>query len=83
MTTRPEVLVARVRAIAYQKEDVAREMAEDIFGVTVAEGKGLNKLRKLYRKAMALIHPDRQDRKNPEVERLTVLLNQAFDFFKD
>ena len=79
MPTRSESLIERLRAVGNQT--VTRELAEEIFGVSVSEGKGSGKLRKLYRRTAALIHPDRN--KSPDIDLLCRLLNDAFAFFKD
>jgi hypothetical protein len=77
--TKAESLIERLRATGDQR--VTRELAEDIFGVSVEEGKASVKLKKLYRRTAALIHPDRN--KNPDNELLCRLLNDAWAFFKD
>jgi hypothetical protein len=74
----PSELIVRVRRIGDQK--VTLEMAEAVFGVSVVEGKGSKEIANIYRKAIRLIHPDRNN--NPEIELLARLLNQAMDFFK-
>jgi len=76
--TRAESLIERLRATGDQR--VTRELAEEIFGVSVEEGRASVKLRKLYRRTIALIHPDRN--KSQDIELLSRLLNDSFAFFK-